>query len=100
AHDWRSATQALWKQWEELSLGAVVTTSPLPLVSRASRLFSQLGLGRAVGAPVTELLDATPLAKLLQKGLDFRKLRDNISAGHLHGLGLTTTHYATGSSVT
>jgi NTE family protein len=101
AEDWDAAADGVWAQWERLTLERVLKADSFSLMSRASRLLAQLGLaGWTPSRPITELLDASPLAATLSGILDFRKVREHIAEGRLHGLGLTTTHYATGSSVT
>ena len=101
ADDPISAVNSLWTQWEELTLKNVFRADTFPLLSRASHLASQLGFGgRVPGKAVTELLDTAPLQQLLNHVLNFEKLRAHIASKKLHGLGITATHYGTGSSVT
>lgn len=101
AEDWSEAVKKLWDSWSTLTLESVMSLDTWPIFKRAAKLASQLGLGglfEAKGA--TELLNAEPLRKLLLERANFEKLNQNLRSGVVHALGLTATHYGTGTSVT
>lgn len=101
ADQWDLALNTLWNHWEQLTVESVIKAAPYPVFSQAFRLMSQLSLGgHSPGANIKELLNTEPLTEMLKKSLDFKRLRANIASGRIHGLGLTATHYATGSAVT
>src|SRR5690606_9648437 len=45
AENWNEAVQGLWQHWGELTMDAVVKTGSFPVLKRAARLATQLGLG-------------------------------------------------------
>jgi NTE family protein len=99
--DFARGTAELWRCWDELRMEDIFSTSPVSLLSNATRWMSELSLGGLLQkghAPY--LLDTTPLRKYLAPRIDFEKIRKLVQTKHLRGLGISATNYCTGSAVT
>lgn len=63
----------------------------------AGMLFSAIGINRL---NQVSLLDNSPLVELLEDMVPYEKIQENIDAGLLHALSITTSGYGSGQSVT
>jgi NTE family protein len=91
----------LQELWGSLLPEQVIQTGPVSLTRLALSWLKDLSSGGALGNPrSTHLLDTTPLRKLLGGQIDFDQIRRNLASGVFHGLAVTATSYATGTSVT
>lgn len=87
--------------WGELVSEQVIRTNPVTLGKLGLGWLKDLSTGGIFGLPQsTHLLDSSPLEKFLRERIDFDQLRRNIDSKVLDGVSLTTTSYASGSSVT
>ncbi len=95
----RQAVQALENAWLELSIDHVFQTSVGSLSWSFCRWLSLLLTGR-VSLGVRGLFDTRPLHRYLSKHLPLSRIDDNIEAGWLRALALSTTCYTTGETMT
>jgi NTE family protein len=101
SENWDQATDNLIDIWKRIR--------PQYVFDLRSRTITELGVkwlsSTVFGglAPQTSninyLLDTKPLSGLIEREIDFNKLKKNILDGHLHGVSLSTTNYNSGSSV-
>lgn len=80
----------LGQLWTQIRLGDVMHFG-VRQASRLHRVLTGSEKGESVG-----LLDARPLAALVEREVRWRRLTRNIRSGRLRALTLTTTHVATG----
>ncbi len=94
------AAQALWDLWANLTTERIFRTDASAVTSVSSRWIRTLSFGGfAASKRANYLLDTKPLRELLQKELNWDKIRANIANGHLHGLGFSMTNYLTGTAI-
>ncbi len=101
AENWDVATHNLCDLWKRIKPGNVYDVR--------TRILSEMGmkwLGGSVfggltseGSHTNHLLDTKPLRNLITRETNFNHVQQNIDAGHLHGISLSTTNYTTGTSV-
>lgn len=98
--NFRAATDGLHELWRDLRIEQVFRTDPKALSGLAARWLRDVSLGGMTGASrSTHLLDASPLRALLAQHIDLDAVRTRIARGHLRGLALTATSYATGTAI-
>ncbi len=91
ADDLVASLQRLVRLWSDITLREVFDFGVL----HATRLYRVvIGGSRRVG-----LLDARPMARLIQREVDWRRLARNLHDEHLRALVISTTHIATGRTV-
>lgn len=101
ALDFPDSTRVLAKMWSELRFADVFETRTHQVVARGLRWMTDLSVGSWVGAGRGRaLLDPAPLQAFLGEKIDVSAIRRAIDLGLLHGLGITATHYASGTAVT
>ncbi len=104
--DLASAAHKLSELWTELNAEQVYRIGPGSLVSNVLRWGTRLiSGGSAPGPSPRSLLDTRPLQAYLSKALrcvdgEIPGIAENIAAGRLEALALTTLRYATGQTVT
>ncbi len=86
--------------WKNLNSEKVFRSSPLSLVRTAFGLALSAVLPRFASYLPHSLLDTTPLQNALDEAVDFRKISRAIRSGHLRAVGVTSTSYRSGHSVT
>ena len=93
--------QSLIRIWEELTPENVLRTDIASLGKLSAGWIKDLSFGGMFGrSESTHLLDSTPLRDLLEESIDFDQIEKNIINNKLHGVAVSTTSYATGTSVT
>jgi NTE family protein len=102
----QGASRELSALWAGLDTQQVVRDAPLELLANVARWSSQLmsGGGRA-WSEARGLLDTAPLRALLRRGLagprgELSGVADNLAAGRLSALAITTTDYGDGHAIT
>jgi len=100
ALDFQQGTRHLEQLWRSLTSSSIYDTRTLTLLATGARwawtlVFSHLG----VGAPCA-FLDATPLAKLLEREFDQRHIVQASDCGALHALCITAASFDEGIAVT
>lgn len=87
--------------WSELVAEQVIKTNPMTLGKLGFSWLKDLSTGGLFGKPdSTHLLDSSPLNEFLKHRIDFDQLRRNVDSKILDGVSVTSTSYATGTSVT
>lgn len=100
------AVEDLTRLWSSLTLDKVFRVDPRHLVVNAVRWALQLASGGMAGKPrIRSLVDTTPLRVFLTRALGGSEGRipgiaANVRSGRLHALGISTSSYSTGRSVT
>ncbi len=102
------AVRALSDSWSNISTEEVVRSDAVALIPAIARWALRLvSGGHKLGPSARGLLDTTPLRKQLARRLSdgdpeglLRGIADNIAAGRLDAVGLTTTDFTTGQSIT
>ncbi len=93
--------QSLIRIWEELTPENVLRTDIASLGKLSAGWIKDLSFGGMFGrSESTHLLDSTPLRDLLEESIDFDQIEKNILNQKLYGVAVSTTSYATGTSVT
>jgi NTE family protein len=97
----------LTRAWQSLSVDQVFRVDIFSLLPRSLRWLLQLGLlGGRRNIPQSQgLVDTAPLRRFLFKALETKDgtlpgIAKNLESGGLRAIALTTTHYASGSTVT
>ncbi len=91
----------LTKIWGELAPENVLRTDIASLGKLSAGWIKDLSFGGMLGRPdSTHILDSTPLRNLLEDSIDFEQLEKNVLHKKIHGVAVSTTSYATGTSVT
>jgi len=98
--DFSDGVGRLTGMWENLQMEMVVKTDAgTAMRSVASWLWSFANFGHS-DSPPKSLLDNTPLRSLLESHVNLARMRQCIESGHLNALGITSSSYSQGSSVT
>jgi len=102
AREFRRGIKYLLNVWKNFRVEDVYRTDTIGVFVNTTRWFAGLvlnGLGINRLKRVS-LLDNTPLTEFLSEILPCEKIQDNLDAGALHALGITTSGYGSGQSVT
>lgn len=98
--------EGLGKLWGELTTDQVFESNATSLLATAARWALRLVSGGSKLAPPTRgMVDTAPLRRFLERALEapdgrLRGIADNIAESRLRAVGLTTTNYATGQTIT
>ena len=94
-------SESLLKLWSTLRPEQVIRTGAFSLGKLGLAWMKDLSSGGALGsAKSTHVLDSAPLREFLGERISFEQIKRNLSTGILQGLAVTTTSYATGTSIT
>ncbi len=69
-------------------------------LGNAAQWLSRTSLGWLVRRQPKSLFDTEPLADLLERTIDFERLKSNLAQGHLDALAVSTSSYTSGGHVT
>jgi len=97
ADDFNAAVARLLAQWENMRCDKVYRTDSWSIMKSGARWLSSMMLVSHRN-PVS-LLDNTPLRKMLESGLSFERIQENIDSGALYALCVTASGYTSGQSV-
>lgn len=97
ADDFRGAVGNLLEVWEHMHCHHIYRTDAWSIVKSGARWLSALMLVSRRN-PVS-LLDNAPLAEMLSRTLDFRRIARNIESGALYAACVTASGYSSGQSV-
>ncbi len=99
AEDTQHACSKLIEVWEGLNTGKVIRTSTLELGKAAYRIILELTSGKMIKHKrARALLDNAPLLDLIEKEIDFSRIKKNIEEGHLKSLAVTAVNYTDGKN--
>jgi NTE family protein len=92
-------TLKLSEIWNELEPEQVLRTDMMSLGKLGAGWIRDLSFGGMLGnSKSTHLFDSKPLSHLLDKKIDFHQIQENIKSRTLHGVAVSATNYATGTS--
>ena len=97
ADDFNGSVERLLEQWESMRCSKVYRTDAWSIAKSGARWLSSMMLVSHRN-PVS-LLDNTPLRRMLESGLPFERIQDNIDAGALYAVCVTASGYTSGQSV-
>jgi len=102
ANNFRKGVQYLTNTWKGFHANHIYRTDVVGVFNNsmlwlAGILFSAIGINRL---NQVSLLDNSPLVELLEDMVPYEKIQENIDAGLLHALSITTSGYGSGQSVT
>jgi NTE family protein len=97
ADDFTRGVGNLLEVWEHMRCSHIYRTDPWHITRSGARWLSAMMLVSRHN-PVS-LLDNAPLARMLEKNLDFGKIQAHIDAGALYAVCVTASGYTTGQSV-
>ena len=97
ADDFNAGVGRLLEQWENMRCDKVYRTDSWSILTSGARWLSSMMLVSHRN-PVS-LLDNTPLKKMLESGLSFERIQQNIDAGALYAVCVTASGYTSGQSV-
>lgn len=100
AHRWRRAVTGLEDVWANFRVSQVFEVGSWHMLRSGLHWLLALATGGLMLAPPKSVLDNSPLRALLGARVDWRGIRLSIERGHLRGIALCATSYATGQSVT
>jgi NTE family protein len=99
--DFDRGTERLWQYWENLRFQHVFKTNPVSVLGNAARWMRELSFGGAFRSKNSvSLFNTSPLHKYLKDKIDFQKIQNSVFSGELRGIAVSTTNYATASTVT
>lgn len=104
--NFQEAVEDLARLWGSLSVEKVFRVDPRSLVWHTLRAILQLGSGGLIGgAGIRSLVDTSPLRRFLHQALGVKDgpipgIQEKIDAGRLRALGISSSSYSTGRSVT
>ena len=93
------AVSRLARAWGNLHVDQVFRADLPSTVRTLSRCLAALLMGRLHRMRPVSLLESAPLATLLERMIDFSRIRHTIAAGHLSALCITASSYSSGDSV-
>jgi NTE family protein len=97
ADDFTRAVAQLLEVWEHMRCELVYRTDFASIMKSGARWLSSMML-LSRHNPVS-LLDNAPLREMLDKGLPFARIQDNIDSGALYAVCVTASGYTSGQSV-
>lgn len=100
AHRWRRAVTGLEEVWANFRVAQVFEVGSSHMLRGGLHWLLALATGGLLLAPPRSILDNSPLRALLAAHIDWRGIRMSIERGHLRGVALCATSYASGQSVT
>jgi NTE family protein len=98
ARDFRHAASTLCEIWSRLTVGDIYRADAAHMLLAAWRVVRSV-LPRTGRKRIVGLLDNKPLARLLERKIDFPSIGQCIAAGALEALTITASSYRTGMSV-
>jgi len=100
AHRWRRAVAGLEDVWANFRASQVFLVDPLHMARAGLHWILSLTTGGLLLSPPKSMLDNSPLRQLLAARIEWPGIRLSVERGHLHGVALCATSYASGQSVT
>ncbi len=98
------AVRRMRRLWSSLDTSMVYRADAPGLIRSGVRWLGLLSLGWMYSGVMRKrpqsLLDSQPLANLLERVLNFRRMRHNLARGHLSALAITASGYTSGEHLT
>lgn len=101
SENWDVATHNLSELWKKLKPQNVYDLRPFKITDLGAKWLGGALFGglSSKGGSFNNLLDTKPLFELIKREVDFEDITKCIAEDKLHGFGLSTTNYNSGSSV-
>ena len=93
ATSFRQGVMTLDRVWSNFTIDQVFRVAPSEMFRVGLRAFFALLSGGQLLPPPRSLLDNSPLRSLLERHVNFAKIRQWIHEGHLHALAVTAANY-------
>ena len=100
AHRWRRAVTGLEDVWGNFRVSQVFEVGSWHMLRAGLHWLLALATGGLMLSPPRSVLDNSPLRALLRARVEWGGIRTSIERGHLRGIALCATSYASGQSVT
>ncbi len=100
AHDIQPAITYLADLWSNLNTNDIFKADKVSNLRAAAALIWSYAKAKSVEHQPASIFDNAPLATLLAKNIDLQQIQHNLDNGDLHALGITSSSYTTGRSVT
>ena len=104
ADDFDGAVRSLCQIWEHFHAEQVYRSDSIGVIKTGARWLTMVSIGWVIArwrrARPRSLLDNSPLAGLLTRLIDTKRLQRMMDQGHLHGLAVTASSYGSGLHVT
>jgi NTE family protein len=100
AHRWRRAVAGLEDVWANFRVSQVFEVGSWHMLRAGLHWVLALATGGLMLSPPKSILDNSPLRALLAAHVEWQGIRTSIERGHLRGVALCATSYASGQSVT
>jgi NTE family protein len=97
ANDFRVGVDRLLEVWENFHVHHVYRSDPVGIGRVGARWLAAIML-LSRSSPEA-LLDNSPLADMIARGLDFGRIQENIDNGALYAISITCSGYSSGQSV-
>lgn len=102
ALSFRKGVQHLLTIWKNSHIDHIYRNDPMGAFKNSARwltgiILNSMGINKL---NKVSLLDNTPMETMLATTLPYEKIQENINAGHLYALSITTSSYDSGCSVT
>jgi len=98
ASHFRTGTVVLDRVWRNFHVDQVFRTDASSMLRAGMRwMAALLSVGR-LASPPESLFDNTPLRQLLERRIDFRRIREGLAAGHLEALAISAAGYVSAQS--
>ena len=100
AGNFRRGVRRLMTVWKNFHVHHVYRADAYGALGNSVRwVLAALSAGRLSRGPIS-LFDNSPLARLLDRNVDFSAIQNGVDAGHLTAFSVTCSGYTTGQSVT
>ena len=99
SNNFHQAVSNLVAIWENFHVDQVYRSDLLGVAASGAHWLAALIIGWLVRTSPRSLLDNAPLAALLGRTMDFRRIDKAISSGSLYALSITASGYSSGESV-
>jgi len=99
AHHWRHAVAGLEEVWANFRVEQVFRADPSHMLRAGAHWILALLTGGFLVPPPKSILDNSPLREMFRQRIDWTGIRTSVSRGHLRGVALCATSYASGQSV-
>ena len=100
AGNFRRGVRRLMTVWKNFHVHHVYRADIYGALSNSARwVLAAISAGRLIHGPIS-LLNNSPLARLLDRYVDFPAIQRGVDAGHLAAFSVTCSGYTTGQSVT
>lgn len=95
----RAAIQRVLDVWTKLEASDLVRPDARGILEMGARLLGRSGAPKAVPVREGGLIDPAGLERLVERSIPFARIEDNLRAGHLDALTVSTTHVQSGRTV-